>query len=407
MTPLRIGTLAGIAAVTLVAIWVSVMFTVAMITARSDPQTALTRWPVDIAKAETATAILGKQPSRTRAKAAERLALEVLERMPVNAEAARDVAMARLVEGDVAGARMLIAAGERLSRRDIPTQMWMIEDRVAAGDVPATLAHYDRALRISPESRPVLLPVLAQAANDPVVARALAARLRVRPEWWSDFFGRFVAVATDPLAIRLIAEGLHLDPTEEVDRARVVQVIGRLVQLGDYRAARSFYDRTTGRRPEMVVDGGFEKDHGIPPFDWQLVDETDRSATREPRDRANGTALSIAGTEGKEVARQLLVLPPGRYRLTARTGAVTTNMMAPPTVSITCLQDQGTLVASTAFPVGMGPKTLAMAVTIPAGCNGQWLTIGSAANVGYLSDNPWIDDVRIVTAGLPFSPLAH
>lgn len=394
MSTRRIVASAAILVVTLaVAVFVT-LFTSAMVTARADPEGALARWPVDAAKAGVATKLLADTPSRQDVDRGAALTEMVLVRNPVNAEAARDLAMAWLARGNLSRARSIIAAGEGLSRRDVPTQTWLIEDRVQAGDVAGALAHYDRALRVSPETRDVLMPVLAQAANDPAIARSLIPRLRVRPEWWSDFLGRFIAAATSPMSIRIVAEGLQLNPANDIDRERLEQIFDRLIKLGDYSAARSLRDHAAGRAP-LVVNGGFEDNQGLAPFNWQLVDETDRSAVREMRDGARGNALSIGGTEGKEVARQFLALAPGRYRLQVTSGAVAVGTLAPPVISIQCVGQDAGLAGTASLPQGEAARRWSSAFTIPSGCRGQWLTIASASNVGYLAESPWIDDIVV------------
>lgn len=397
MNAARIAVMVLVAVATLAGTAFAALFTTAMVSARADPQSALARWPVDTAKAATATVLLATTPSRAQVDRAAALGEAVLARTPVNAEAARNVAMSRLLRGDLAQARRIIALGEALSRRDVPTQTWLIEDRAQAGDINGALAHYDRALRTSRDSRAILLPVLAQAANDPAIARPLAARLTSRPEWWSDFLGRFTEVATSPVAIRLVADGLKLDLASDIDHGRVAQILARLVALGAFAEAKAYHGRATGLGAAAVVDPGFERDHGLAPFDWQLVDEADRSATRDPRDGARGTALSVSGTEGREVARQLLVLRPGRYRLQATSGSVAAETLAPPAVSLACAAAGTTpAIASANFPSGQAPRRWGMTITVPAGCRAQWLSISSASNVGYSSENPWIDDIAIV-----------
>ncbi len=393
----RIVRLAGIAIATFAAAWTTWAFTLGMVLARTDSDRSLQVWTVDAALSGKATRLLAGTPTRARSIAAGTLAEKALLRTPVDAEAVRNVAMGRLAAGDYKSARAIIHLGENLSRRDVPTQMWLIEDRVQAGDIITALSHYDRALRTSPESRPVLLPILAQAANDPSIARALAARLTVRPEWWSDFLGRFIMVATSPEAIGDIIAGLRLDPGVDMDRNRLITMWMRLVDIGRYTDARRLYDRVNhgATARSLVVDGGFEHDRGMPPFDWQLIDEADRSAVRERRDGASGNvALTIGGAGGGEVARQLLVLTPGRYRLNARVGAVSPEMTAPPILSVTCAQSGASVIAID-FPTRRGPGRIAGEFTVSPGCQVQWLSISSASDAGYLGDNPWIDDIAL------------
>ncbi|UUL82176.1 hypothetical protein [Sphingomonas qomolangmaensis] len=393
--------LAPVVLVTLAALWFVSSFTASMVLASGSPAAALAWWPTDSARNGVAGRLVLNEPSPSDAAAAVALSNEVLERSPVSAAAARNLALATLLQGDLGAARRIIALGEGLSRRDVPTQMWLIEDRVQAGDIPGALVHYHRAMQTSRDTRETLLPVLAQAASDPVIARSLAATFVRRPEWWSDFLGRFVATTDSPESLMLIARGLRLDPRSDIDRARLVTIYQRAAILGDAAGARGLFLQVTGQRSQalLVNDGGFEQGRGMPPFDWALADESDRAGVRETRPGATGAvALTLTGNQGKEVARQLLALAPGRYRLTARVGAVGPGLLSPPTVSVACASGDQGLVESSRFPPATAPTPMAMDFAIDRACRGQWLIISSAANVGFLSDEPWIDDIRVVPA---------
>jgi hypothetical protein len=399
MSLVRIALIAGIAIATLTATWFAWAFTAGMVMV--DPEQAYNRWHTDTARTRLASQLVTDKPTLARAARAIRLGTTSLARTPVDAEAARDVAFGQLAWGNYAQARAIIRLSEGLSRRDLVAQTWLIEDRAAAGDIVGAVQHYDRALRTVKESRPILLPVLAQATDDPAVATVLARRLASRPEWWSDFLGRFVAIGTSPVAFRLIADGLRLNPAVDEDRVRLGSIFARLARLGKIAQARALFDRFTRQREGFVVDGGFEHDSGMLPFGWQLVEDTDRSAVREPREGAHGTALSIAGTAGGQVARQLLALPPGHYVLRGLSGGVLGGVVTPPLVSLACVHTSEDIggtpeIVDVAFPVGAEPHRWAKAFTVPVGCAGQWLRISSATNAGYTSDNPWIDDISIV-----------
>lgn len=403
----RLALRLGVAAATCVALWFVWSFTASMVLATRDPQRALAVWPTDAARAGVAAKLIASGRPQEMARIAE-LGRATLARSPVNIAAARSLALSEIAMGRGAAGHRMIVAAESLSRHDMPTEMWLIEDRVAAGDIAGALKHYDHALRTSIPSRALLLPILAQASDDPRVAIALAPLLRVRPEWWSDYLGRFVERTQSAKSLRIIAQALRLDPRSEIDRQRLVSILARQVALRDWTGATALYAGATGVTPgktggSWVVDGGFEQDHELPPFDWLLTDESDHSAVRNPVEGASGAvALALVGTDGRDVARQLLVLQPGRYRLTAKVGMVPGGLTAAPALTIACDQSASSAdpIATIPLPVTRTARAMAAMFTVPAkGCAGQVLTISSARNVGYLVDNPWIDDIDIRLMG--------
>lgn len=398
---------ACIAVATLVALWFVWSFTASMSFAARDPRRALDLWPTDAARVGVATQLAASGKREASPQIAD-LSLAVLARSPVNVAAVRSLALSYLAAGKESAGRTMILAAETLSRRDVPTEMWMIEERVAAGDIPGALDHYDHALRTSIPARDILLPVLAQAANDPNIARDLAPLLRTRPEWWSDFLGRFVDVSTSVRSLRIVSQALRLDPRSEIDRQRIASILARQVALGDLSGATTLYAAATGFTPgrsngSWIVDGSFEHDSELPPFDWQLSDEADHSAVRNPVEGAVGAvALALVGTDGRDVARQLLVLPAGRYAVKAKVGMVPSGLTEAPALTIACYQ-AGPLVdpvVSVPLPVTQAARQIATTFTVPANnCGAQFLTISSARSVGYLVDNPWIDNIVITRVG--------
>src|SRR3546814_1842431 len=51
----------------------------------------------------------------------------------------------------------------RLSRREIPVQVWLLQQGLLNGDVEGALGRLDGAMRVSERSRPSLYPILASA----------------------------------------------------------------------------------------------------------------------------------------------------------------------------------------------------------------------------------------------------
>ncbi|MFV3464693.1 hypothetical protein ACNJFH_21305, partial [Mycobacterium tuberculosis] len=100
------------------------------------------------------------QPDRDGSYArAWRLAQAALQRDPMSVRAVSTLAFLAAEKGNAVQAARLLAYSERLSRRDLPTQLALIETKVQANDVVGALVHYDRALRTSKTSEAILVPV--------------------------------------------------------------------------------------------------------------------------------------------------------------------------------------------------------------------------------------------------------
>ena len=100
--------------------------------------------------------------------------------------------------GDETKARQLFAYSQFLSRRDLQTQLWMVEDAVNRGDISGALRHYDIALRTSKLAPNLMFPVLASAMQDPSIRAELITTLAKRPAWEADFVAYVAKNAANP-----------------------------------------------------------------------------------------------------------------------------------------------------------------------------------------------------------------
>lgn len=383
------------ATVALVATVATALFSFALATGPRAPERALTAWRTSVAQSGAASRSMTVPNDRTRLARAERLARAALARSPVNAEAARVLALVAAARGRLGDTRRLIGYSEQVTRRDVPTQLWLIEDRVQAGDVAGALIHYHRAMQTSRASRDLLSPILAQAADDPAITRPLAARLRTRPEWWSNFLGDFVQRTRSPAALGLVTRSLKLDAAIPLERERLSTILERYVALDEVATGRRLFDRLTGNSARAVVQGGFERDDVLLPFGWRLTENAAGAGIREARDGAGGTvALTLDGTEGQEAARQLLALAPGRHVLTVTVGGVRPGFAAPPGIALRCFPAD-TPIADFDLAVGPGAATVRRTFAVPTGCAAQLLVVRTARAGAYLDEKPWIDDVAI------------
>jgi len=304
------------------------------------------------------------------------------------------MAYVRGFQNRVTEARALMRYSDQISRRDLSTRLWLIEERVQANDIDGALRNFDIALKTSAQAPTVLMPVLVSAAQDNNIAPRLLVLLRTDPAWKQAFFERLVHESRSRARAVYLMQG-QLNASDTADRFLARAAFSRFLRENDPAQAFALYDVVAGVSPALrsapVRDGSFEQNGDLPPFDWLLTGEENLAGMRQGRpDQTNNAALYIysqSGTAG-DVARQLLRLAPGRYQFRARVGNLPRGNEGQPSVRVECL--------SGGRPFGVIFRNIGagQAFTIPGNCPFQWLII---AGGGVEGDQPlpWIDDIAI------------
>lgn len=362
--------------------------------------------------AAEAQAILARPATPRSLRRSELLAREALSKQPVNVTAWRDLGLIAAAGNNAPRAEHFFEYAEHLSRRDLPTQLWLIEDCVRRGDISGALQHYDRALRTSPRTSQLLIPVLVEAAQKPPITRRLGDLLAARPPWWPAFFGQFVAAVRSPVSLASLAARLRLNPANAGEHDLLKGTIVRLDQLGAYREAYALYRVATPGAPEQpapIRNGNFEAADALPPFDWSLADGVGLAATREPRPSGKNIALHLVadGSRSGEVARQTLLLPAGSYKLSVVAGDVSAASKVNPTLQLQCsspLDGPAQALLELRFPDAPSAGTrFQRTFKVPTNCRSQLLVISVEAtsldDSAEPTDPPWIDDLTIERAG--------
>jgi hypothetical protein len=348
-------------------------------------------------KARSALASFSRVRDRAGLIPVGALAEQALRRDPTNVDAVRTLALVRYLQNRPREAASLFRYSDRLSRRDLGTRLWLIEDRVRADDVVGALRHFDLALRTSPQAAEILMPVLVSAVQEPHIARGVRALLNADPPWRQAFFEPLVHTSRSrATAVYLMAGRLNAGNT--ADRFLAKAAFSRFLRENDPAQAWALYDSIRGVSPAAraaaIRDGGFDQAGDLPPFDWMLTADSDLAGLRQGRpDAANNVALFIfsEGQRAGDVARQLLRLPPGRYVFRARSGSLPRSAPAQPSVRLECAGGSA-LFTRTFRALGSG-----LAFAVPAGCAAQWLVIAGGA-IEADQPMPWVDDIAIARA---------
>lgn len=380
-----------------VVLWAAIGVTLTMTVGRSNPELALRWWPWGAApKAALAARIAAdvKAPPADLARA-EQLAREALLREPVNVEAARALAMLRARENKLDAANRLFVYAEKLSRRDLPTQLWLIEHAVQNEDIPGALKHYDRALRTSRTAPDILLPVLVAAADDPAIVQPLVRTLAPRPHWWRQFMTLAMKDIKNGKALVSYARSLKLEMSNAEDKEYIVRVVDRLTRDRLYDDALAYYGDVTGTpaaKLGLVRNGGFEGPNTGLPFDWWLREEPGLTADMELFGDDTHLVLRAGRGRGGDLAKQLLVLKPGTYQISGRVGDTGQDKLEVPSIVFACVGGASLLDRPLPFSGEEGAPFSYSFTVLKPGCQAQWLSIRAAPAAEM---EAWIDGIEV------------
>ena len=394
----------GVTSLAAIFVWFSIVFTFAMMGASATARSFVPLWIASNVEAATASTILQSgSPTAAELTIARSLGQSVIKRDPTNVSAVRSLGtLAALSDPFNAKAARLFTYAETLSRRDLPTQLWLIERNVAANDIPGALVHYDRALRTNVAARDLLIPILVEAAKQPAVADSLAKIIAHRPLWWAEFMDKFIYAADAPQSLELIAAQLRLNKKNDGERNLLIQTMMSLVEGNAPQRAYDLFKQADGSNPSgvnFVRDGGFDNSGGLPPFDWSFVDEADLSAVRERRTEGIAAwVLSMVAQNGRGgiAAQQLLMLPAGLYRLSGRGGDMPEDLIATPKIVLTCTGKGGVPLVVARYPTGQAHAAVDTTFTVPTtGCPAVWLILSREAPVNREAVTPWVDAITV------------
>ena len=301
-----------------VAAYWSAAMSIAQIVQSANPELALRMVPQhSSALAAQADGLLLKGAKGLDGQAVARLATASIRAQSLNARALRLAAFSADSQGDAQKASTLMALSNRASRRDWGTQLWLIEEAVRQDNVPLALSHYDIALRTRVESHTTLFPVLTQALNQPEVANGIIPYLNRKPEWLYPFLNYAISKGTEPQNVADMLQRTKNLPNSQKFRALQGALIGKMLGASSPGAIESYASSLKGFDPSILKTAAISKKtvgDDLSPATWSGI--TAANVTGEFLENATGDlelrAYAAAGTRG-EVARKLLLLPPGKY----------------------------------------------------------------------------------------------
>lgn len=362
----------------------------------SRPATALRWLPVH---ANASAGMAGPLLAAERTADAQMLARAALQRSPTAVAAVRTLGLGAEAEGRRSEAGELMSLANRLSRRDRPTQVWLLRRAIERSDFRAAVSAFDIAMRTSTRSSAQLTPLLMAATADPRMLPPLRAALVRAPIWRLPFLRALVASGPRLDHIVILARGL-LSPAVPEESAVIDALLYRLTSANQFDLAWRIYEEAkAGQTTQAPVrNAGFEGDDPRPPFDWRYAEEPDLAALRQTRpDQGTGTALALIAQNGRsgEVAHQIVRLAPGVYRFQAEMGNVPADPLDRPVLAVSCAVGGESFATIRPAEAGAQAQRISGQFAVPSSCRWQRLTISARSAPDTSAQSPWIDNLTI------------
>jgi hypothetical protein len=345
---------------------------------RSSPELAIAAWPGQAVAYNSIADRFGEtqEPSHAQLRRSVWAARNALAIEPSNARALRTMGLlAERKAVDLDPKRLMLLAS-RYSRRDLATQIWLIQDAAKRRDYAAVVSHGDAALRTNEGSRKLILPVFAAALSDPNMLPPIAACLRRPTTDWAQHF--WATVPKTPQSFRNIPALLNSLKTSNSlpDPGLLADIVAAMITRGQFVIAANTVEAALPGKNIIVRSGmndrQFAPGKGPAPFEWQYV-ETGQLDAKPVRD--GGLFIDVSRSGGGLVGRRLLALRPGLYTLRAEIKAEDALQKEVPFIRLRCAESR--TARDFAFTNDKSRLLVNSKIDVAPECRFQWLELQS------------------------------
>jgi hypothetical protein len=348
--------------------------------AERSPDAASRLWPghpaVEISLGMTE---IGRAAHQRRPVGAKVFAL--IEDAAVKAPLAPEPFLVRGVQAQLEGQSALAAqafeAAEWRDPRSLPARYFLADIFYRTGNVRRTIEEIGVLARLAPNGVQSIAPYIAAYAKDRSSWPYVRQLFRSDRGLEDVSLTALAADAANADAILALAD-------EKARSARsdwAPTLVKSLINAGQYAKARAVWAATSQVRlqpDKTLYDAAFVDSKSPPPFNWSLESSTVGLAERQPGGRLH---VIYYGQEDGVLAQELLVLPPGTYRLTMAVSGDLARSQAM-SWSIRCDRSQKPFAS-----ISLDSAPRGWVFSVPAGCPAQWLELsGASSDVAHQSE---------------------
>jgi len=355
---------------------------------------------------------------------ARNLAERALRSSPLDARALLLLGLIADRQGDHERGESLIRLSASRTWRDTATQAWLVNRDIQRREFDQALSHIDALMRVNPEfvSPEVLeqtFPVLAAFTIDQGTFKVLASFLAAAPPWRAAFLTLLsTRLSNADRLVQLYA--ILKDSQHPPDSKELKPFLDRLIKDGRFADAYQSWRETLPPQQRLREAYPYNGDFAAPidglPFNWVLqptpgMDIQVVTSLGEPESRA--LQFQFSGTRlGVFTVGQLMLLPPGEYRLTGKVRAEALRTQRGLRWQVSCTESPQNTLALTSLVANATPWTTFSAdFTVPAkDCAGQRLNLeipSRTASEREIEGQIWYENMQIVRIGQSRSPDLH
>ena len=279
--------------------------------------------------------------------------------------------------GDLQLANQAFLAAQSRDPRSLPAAYFLADYDFRTGHILQGLEQTTLLARLSPGGADAVAPYVATFAQNPSNWPKMRALFRSQEGLQDQVLAVLAHDARNVDAVLALADPAHRRP----DSAWLPTLLESLVASGDYARARQIWSSIGGGHADgqLIYDPSFSSAEAPPPFNWALTSSTVGLAERQPGRRLHAI---FYGNEDGVLARELVLLSPGAYRLQMQVVGAPVHAEAL-RWSVRCdgVQDP---IAS----IGVDQAAIhGWTFQVPANCPAQWLELsGRSGDIAQQSD---------------------
>lgn len=352
--------------------------------AEREPASAATFWS-DHPAVERASAMTAIAAATRAGKSVPASAFAALNIAAVQAPLAPEPFLVRGVQANLSGnsaaAIEAFRAAEWRDIRSLPAHYFLTEAYLRTGKVREGLLEFAIVARLAPDAPGYVAPFLASFARDHHNWPELRELFRSDPKLED---ATLVALAQDPSNTDSVL-ALASPDRRQISSNWSGPLLNGLIARGEFAKARVIWAELAGVQltPDLLLsDPQFHRAQSQAPFDWKLTSSSLGVAEPKP-----GGQLHVLyyGDDNGVLAAQMLVLPPGGYRLTHKvlSGASHAEALS---WAVQCARTGRTIATGSIVQTAGAGFTFA----VPSDCGAVTLQLAGSA-----SDMPRQSDVTI------------
>jgi hypothetical protein len=281
------------------------------------------------------------------------------------------------VAGNADEASRAFLAAQRRDPRSMPAAYFLANYYFQKGASLDGLKQTALLARLAPEGERSVAPYVAAYAQNRANWPEIRALFRSQEDLEDSVLVALAQDSANADAILAIADPRHRDPHS----LWLPALLKSLVASGDYGRARAIWSSIGGGRAGngLIYDSDFSPADAPPPFNWTLASSTVGLAERQSGNRLH---VIFYGSEDGALASELVLLPPGAYRLQTHLVGAPTH---PEALYWTLRCDKATEPAASISADQAAAH--GWSFVVPSDCPAQWLELsGRSGDVTQQSD---------------------